>query len=90
MIDSNRNRAIKALDISTAILALAASIFWFLSAFGRLPQMVTYLGYTPEWDPFYSALRFSANMNTCAAVFSGLAALCMSFKATIVAPRDFP
>jgi hypothetical protein len=77
----------KRLDLGVAISAFFAAVFWFLSAFGQLPQMVTYLGYTPEWDPFYSTLRFSAHMNTFAAALSGLSALCMFFKAAIVARR---
>jgi hypothetical protein len=77
----------KWLDISIAIFALFAAVFWLLSAYGPLPQMVTYLGWTPEWDPFYSALRFSAKMNTCAALLSGLSAFCLFIKAAILARR---
>jgi hypothetical protein len=70
----------KRLDIGAAFCALGAAVFWFLSAYGKLPPMITYLGWTPDWDPFYSAIKFSATMNTCAAVLSGLSALCMGVK----------
>ena len=30
------------LDMGAAIFAIAAAIFWFLSAYGELPPMVTY------------------------------------------------
>jgi hypothetical protein len=77
----------KWLDIGMAIFAFFAAVFWFLSAYGDLPQMVTYLGWTPAADPFYSAIRFSAHMNTWAAVLSGLSALCMSIKAVMTVVR---
>lgn len=64
-------------DIATAVLALLAAIFWFLSASGKLPPMVGYWDQAPEHDPLYIALKFSAQMNTVAAILSGLAALCV-------------
>jgi hypothetical protein len=57
-----------------AVFALAAAIFWFLSAYGKLPPIVTYWGGAPESDPFYQALKFSARMNTIAAICSGCSA----------------
>jgi hypothetical protein len=77
----------KWLDIMTTLFALAAAVFWFLSAYGSLPQMVTYLGYTPENDPFYLAIKFSAAMNRYAAALSGLSALSMAIKGFIVHRR---
>jgi hypothetical protein len=53
-----------------AVFALIAAIFWFLSA-GESPPMVTYWGSTPDADPFYKAVKFSAEMNKLAAGFSG-------------------
>jgi hypothetical protein len=68
------------LDIGAALFALFAALFWFLSAYGKLPQMVAYWDQTPETDPFYVAVKFSAKMNACAAGLSGLSALCMGVK----------
>jgi hypothetical protein len=62
------------LDAGTAIFALVAAAFWFLSAYGNLPPMVTYWDSTPESDPFYQAVKFSARMNTYAALASGVSA----------------
>jgi hypothetical protein len=73
----------KWLDISAALLAFAAAIFWFLSAYGKLPPMVTYWGSTPNSDPFFLAVKFSAVMNKWAAGFSGLSALCAGVRLLI-------
>jgi hypothetical protein len=64
-------------DIGAAIFALIAALFWFLSARGELPPMVSYFDQAPASDPLYAALKFSARMNSIAAIFSGLAALCV-------------
>ena len=50
------------LDILAAVFALIAAVFWFLSAYGKLPPMVAYWDRTPDNDPFYVAVRFSANI----------------------------
>jgi hypothetical protein len=70
----------KWLDIGAAVFALIAAIFWFLSAYGKLPPMVTYWGSTPGADPFYKAVRFSAEMNKWAAGFSSVSALLKGIK----------
>jgi len=70
----------KWLDVSAAVFALAAAVFWFLSAYGKLPPMIAYYDAAPETDPFYKAVKFSAKMNQWAAGFSGLSALCMSIR----------
>jgi hypothetical protein len=70
----------KWLDLAAALSALAAAVFWFLSAYGKLPSMVTYWGRTPEADPFFQAVKFSAAMNQWAASFSGGSALCMAIR----------
>jgi hypothetical protein len=70
----------KWLDISAACLALVAAVFWFLSAYGNLPPMITYWGSTPDTDPFYLAVKFSAVMNRWAAGFRGTSALCMGLR----------
>lgn len=68
------------LDWGTAIFALAAAVFWFLSAAGSLPKMVAYWDQAPETDAFFVAIKFSASMNRIAAAFSGLSALCAGLK----------
>jgi hypothetical protein len=70
----------KWLDVAAASLAIVAAVFWFLSAYGRLPPMVAYWGQTPENDPFYIAVKFSAVMNRWAAGFSGASALAMAAR----------
>jgi hypothetical protein len=70
----------KWLDIVAAIFALVAAVFWFLSAYRKLPTILPYWGWTPESDPYRQAVVFSAKMNTWASVFSGASALCMGLK----------
>ncbi len=71
---------VRLLDIASASFAFLAAFFWFLSAYGKLPQNLIYLGSDPEADPFYSAIKYSAGMNTWAAVLSGCSALCIFLK----------
>jgi hypothetical protein len=62
-------------------LALVAAIFWFLSAYGDVPPIITYWGGAPPNDPFfYVAMKFSASMNNWAAIFSGMSAACMGLS----------
>ncbi len=68
------------LDTIAAISALLAALFWFLSAYGKLPPMVAYWDAAPDSDPFYKAIKFSARMNAWAAGLSGVSALCMSVR----------
>jgi hypothetical protein len=70
----------KWLDIAAALFALFAALFWFVSAYGKLPPMLTYWDQTPSDDQFYVAVKFSAKMNRWAALLSGLSALCMGIK----------
>ena len=67
-------------DLLTAGLAFIAAVFWFLSAYGTLPPLIAYYDSTPETDPFYQAVKFSARMNRYAAFFSGLSALSMALR----------
>jgi hypothetical protein len=46
----------KYLDLGTAIFALLASFFWFASASGSMPLIITNWGSTPEADPYRLAL----------------------------------
>jgi hypothetical protein len=68
----------KWLDLSAALAAIVAAVFWFLSAYGKLPPMITYWDGAPPNDPFYVAVKFSASMNRWAAGFSGVSALLMA------------
>ena len=70
----------KWLDIGAAVLAIAAAIFWFVSAAGKLPPIMIYWGQAPASDPYYIAVMFSAEMNRWAALLSGLSATCMGGK----------
>jgi hypothetical protein len=70
----------KWLDIAAALFAFGAAVFWFLSAYGKLPPMVAYWDGTPENDPFRMAVAFSVKMNQWAAALSGASALCMAIK----------
>jgi hypothetical protein len=71
------------LDAGAAAFAFVAAVFWFLSAFRSLPVMGQYFDHVPPNDPFYQAIKSSARMNTCAAVFSGLSALCMTLRIAV-------
>ena len=68
------------LEIWAAVAAFIAAFFWFLSAAGKLPPMVMYWGKTPDSDPFYQAVKFSAYMNMVAAIASGVSAALIGFK----------
>ncbi len=63
------------LEVAAAFFAFVAALFWFLSAYGKIPPMVAYWDKSPDTDPFYQALKFSARMNRWAAIFSGLSAV---------------
>jgi hypothetical protein len=67
------------LDLAAAFFALAAAIFWFLSAYGKLPPMLTYWDSTPPSDPYRLAVESSARLNSIAATLSGCSALCAFF-----------
>jgi hypothetical protein len=56
-------------EICAASLALVAAVFWFRSASGTLPPMLTYWGGAPPSDPFWQAVKFSAAMNGWAALY---------------------
>jgi hypothetical protein len=68
------------LDFGAAVFAIVAAVFWFLSAAGNVPSIMTYWGQAPGNDPFYATLQHSAEMNMWAAMFSGLSALCVFFR----------
>lgn len=68
---------------AAGIFGFLAAIFWFLSAYGPLPPMLSYWDGAPAFDPLYASMKFSAHMNTFAAVLSGCSAL--STVASLVA-----
>jgi hypothetical protein len=68
------------LDVGAAVFAIGAAIFWFISAYGELPPMVTYWDAAPSTDPLHMAIKFAARMNRWAAGLSGLSAVCMAIK----------
>eukprot|EP01037_Dinobryon_pediforme_P017868 gene17868-18097_t len=66
--------------VMSALTAFGAAIFWFVSAYGKLPPMIAYWDHAPDTDPFYRAVKFSAQMNRIAAAFSGVKSnLCPHF-----------
>ena len=67
-------------DLGAAVFALVAAAFWFTSAYGHLPPIISYWDRTPDNDPFYQAVKFSAAMNRWAAGFSGASALCIAVR----------
>lgn len=70
----------KWLDLTAAIFAAIAALFWFLSA-EAVPQMVMYWGAAPPNDPFFMSVQASAHWNSLAAAFSGFAAAFMAAAA---------
>lgn len=68
----------KWLEGGAALTAFVAAVFWFLSAYGALPKMVSYFDQAPQTDPFFMAVKYSAMMNRWAAGFSGVSALLIS------------
>lgn len=65
----------KFLEVTAALFAFLAAIFWFLSVYGKTPPMLSYWDSVPESDPFYMAIKFSVRMNKWAAFFSGMSAI---------------
>jgi hypothetical protein len=63
MIFRHWRRSISLLRFASALFAFGAAAFWLMSAWGELPPIVPYLGYTPPDDPFTVALAYSARMN---------------------------
>jgi hypothetical protein len=68
------------LDFATAASAFVAAVFWFLSAWGKLPPMIAYWDATPESDPLFQAMKHSGLMNAIAAFASGVSALLMTTR----------
>ena len=68
------------MEIGAATFAFIAAVFWFLSAYGKLPLMTTNWGAMPESAPFFQAMFYSAQMNTLAAIASGNSALLVAAR----------
>jgi hypothetical protein len=76
-----------ALNLISALTAFGAAVFWFISAAGRLPPMVTYAGFAPPTDPLHRALQSGVKMNRIAALFAGCSALTMAVATLLGAFR---
>jgi hypothetical protein len=61
-------------SLLSALAAGAAAYYWFRSASVPLPQMTTYWGHAPETDPFFEALKRSAELSQEAACYAGISA----------------
>jgi hypothetical protein len=66
------------LNALSAAAALVAAFFWFRSAAGAMPPIVTYWDRTPLEDPYYQAVLRSLRSNRIAAVAAGVSALFMA------------
>jgi len=77
-----------ALNFLSALAALTAAVFWFLSAYPSLPMMVSYWGYVTQSDTFFHALKWSARMSAIAAVFAGLSAALFAFATLLNAQHS--
>jgi hypothetical protein len=62
------------LTIFVAISAAAAAFFWYLSASGEIPPMLSYYDAIPPDDPFFLSIRYAARMNRWAAGCAGASA----------------
>ena len=72
-----------ALEISSAITAFLAAIFWFKSALGKVSPPEVLASGIPQNDPFIVAFREAMKLNRWAAGFAGVSALCAAFVALI-------
>jgi hypothetical protein len=68
------------IEIAAAVFAFLAAVFLFFSAAGKLPPIVAYWDKTPDTDPFFQAVQFSAYMNTISAMCSGVSAALIAIK----------
>jgi len=75
------------LRITAAFFAFVAAGFWSASAWGELPPIVPYLGYTPTDDPFTLALAYTVRMNRIVAASAGISAAVLAGIADIMIGR---
>jgi hypothetical protein len=69
------------MDFLIAASALAAALFWFISATVSLPSRGTQWYQTGLDDPYTKAMKRVARLNAIAAAFTGLSALLAFVKA---------
>jgi hypothetical protein len=62
------------LSAVAAVFAFIAAIYWFRSAYGEIPDVITYWGGAPKDDSWVRNYQMSARMNMYAASFSGASA----------------
>ena len=69
-----------ALNVLSAMLALLAAVFWFLSSRPKLPDRVPslYGESSPEQQQVLGALRAQSRLSAWGAIAAGLAALCQA------------
>jgi hypothetical protein len=72
------NGLVLLLNIVSALAALGAAYFWFLSVRGKLPPMLTYWGAAPADDPFYMAFVRGVKMSRKAAISAGVSAITLA------------
>ena len=60
------------------VAGFAGATFWFISASGKVPPMVSYYDGAPPSDPFYQAFVNSVHMNQIAAVLTGVSVLALA------------
>jgi hypothetical protein len=72
MTNPKRNRVITVLEGISFLTALAAAVFWGWAAIEWLPAPGTYWDKSPEIDPFLMVLRHCANLNSIAAMLTGI------------------
>jgi hypothetical protein len=64
-------------SIVSAVAALFAALFWFLSSADKLPAILEYWEPTDD-DPVLRALQHGIHMSRIAAIFAGLSAVAMA------------
>jgi len=63
------------LELISIATGFAGALFWFLSASGKVPQMLQYWDRAPATDPFYQSFFYSVQMNKIAAALTGVSVL---------------
>jgi len=77
------------LNIAAAVFALIAAVFWWRSACRKLPPFPSMVyDFDPNKDPFFLAVRFSANMNKIAAGSSFISAVCVAILLVLPPPPN--
>jgi hypothetical protein len=74
------------LTLASAVTAIFAAAFWFLSAAQAPPPLRTYWDAAPPSDPFFKAVAEGIVWNRLAALFAGISAACTA-AATLLQVR---